>query len=258
MKLDENILSGLKRSDAIYRTISLERLFELFATKQNVVVRPKLWDDPFENLALNSTTFMDNENKNSDLKDNVYGQCWTLHTASDAIWRIYSNGTDGVRIKTTVGELLGALAEGIQNTAPQTHPNTPPDGLPSISAYIGKVRYLYKNKLSNFADTHFAKGLDGNGKKIAETLLVKRKAFKHEREVRLVYFAQGSKAAGDIYRFPFDPHKLVSQIMLHPQLTPVHASDLKKKIKQDTGYKGEIKRSLMYQPPKNFVFKIGS
>ena len=71
MKLDENILSGLKRSDAIYRTISLERLFELFATKQNVVVRPKLWDDPFENFALQSPMMIDGKRSDNTFKNNV-------------------------------------------------------------------------------------------------------------------------------------------------------------------------------------------
>lgn len=40
------------RSQFIYRIVSVERLFELFASKQNVLVKPDKWEDPFENFIL--------------------------------------------------------------------------------------------------------------------------------------------------------------------------------------------------------------
>ena len=33
----------------IFRVLSVNRLFQLFEDKVNVLVNPKLWEDPFEN-----------------------------------------------------------------------------------------------------------------------------------------------------------------------------------------------------------------
>lgn len=62
-----------------------------------------------------------------------YGQCWSLTKDSDAMWRIYSNHKDGVRIKTTVGKLISELE--------QTR------GMIAVVPYFGKVKYYSKMKL---------------------------------------------------------------------------------------------------------------
>lgn len=38
----------------IFRFLTIERLFEIFKTHSNVLVSPKLWDDPFENHIMTS------------------------------------------------------------------------------------------------------------------------------------------------------------------------------------------------------------
>jgi len=44
-----------QKDKLIFRVLSIKRLFELFNNKKNVLVKPKLWDDPFENFIMNST-----------------------------------------------------------------------------------------------------------------------------------------------------------------------------------------------------------
>ena len=44
-----------EQNKAIYRVFSVDRLLKLFEKKENVLVKPKLWDDPFENFMMNST-----------------------------------------------------------------------------------------------------------------------------------------------------------------------------------------------------------
>lgn len=234
-------VSNLSRDTKIYRTISVERLLQMFEEKANVVVRPSLWDDTFENLALSSKFELNGKHGDFGFKDDLYGQCWTLHSASDAIWRIYSQGTNGVRIRSTVGKVFDSLAKNSQfGTVGETH--------------IGRVSYLTDRELNHFAETHFLNG-NMNGRSVAETLTIKRKAFSHEKEVRLIY--QSDNRLNDpIVRYSIDPHSLIDQIMLHPQLKPVDARVLKSGIEQELGFEGEIKRSLLYAPPKGFSFKI--
>jgi len=43
------------RETKIYRVFSFQRFLELVKQKQMTLVRPRMWDDPFENFVLNST-----------------------------------------------------------------------------------------------------------------------------------------------------------------------------------------------------------
>src|SRR5205085_12257493 len=80
-----------------YRIIPTERLFELFANKKNVLVKTKKWDDPFENFILQARLMLPTgEHATIGFRNQFYGQCWTFHKASDAMWRIYSPKADAV------------------------------------------------------------------------------------------------------------------------------------------------------------------
>ncbi len=79
----------------IYRTMSFERMAEMFLTQKMVLVKPKLWDDPFENFILN---YFEEENKGDsfdfNFRNSLYANCWTFQNRSDALWRIYSPNKD--------------------------------------------------------------------------------------------------------------------------------------------------------------------
>ncbi|RKQ89522.1 DUF2971 domain-containing protein [Maricaulis maris] len=239
---------GLKPGTRLYRTLPLSRLYELFDNRENVLVRPKLWDDPFENLALTSPVEIDGKIGEFGFHQDYYGQCWTTQSISDAIWRIYSSDKKGVRIRSTVGKVLGGLSKG-------KDPN-----LARIQCFIGKVRYLTEKQLVQFAATHFAGGLalETDGKLIADTLLVKRKAFKHEGEVRLIYAATyGTEKNADLLRYDIDPDAMIDQVMLHPQLEDAAAAEMKEEIQSRTEFRGPILHSQLYSRPKGFKFIIG-
>jgi hypothetical protein len=108
----------------IYRIMPIHQLLEIFETKQLTLVKPSMWDDPFENLLLNV----------SPVRDAVYGQCWTLHKETDAMWRIYSQNKQGAKVKTTIRKLIEAL----QLQSGQYL---------KIQCFIGEVEYLTQRQL---------------------------------------------------------------------------------------------------------------
>ena len=243
---EENYLN-LNETDKnryVYRIISTARLYELFAKRENVLVRPSMWDDPFENFILNSRAKLsDGTVVQFGFNNSYYGQCWTLNQTSDAMWRIYSPNSDGVRIRTTIRKLASSLSGGLSQWA-------------TIQAFIGKVRYLRDKELIQFANHVFTSGL--NSAALAKTLLVKRKAFRHEREVRLLYSENENNPANDLFRYSVDPHSFIDQIMIDPRLPSTEVSNLKKEIKSKTGFTGKILRSRLYAPPTGMIFPIGS
>ena len=93
--------------------------------------------------------------------------------------------------------------------------------------------------------------------KLLESLLVKRPAFNHEREVRLLYFEiDDTLATRDVCSYEVDSHTLISQIMVDPRLTDREVAELKEEIRDTTGFKGKIKRSLLYAPPRGNVVNV--
>ena len=238
--------AGPTRDKFVYRIISVERLFELFASKQNVLVKPKKWEDPFENFILKGRIRLpDGASASFGFRDQFYGQCWTLQSASDAMWRIYSPKSDAVRVRSTVRKLADSLWRFCGEWAPH-------------EAFIGKVRYLRREKLERFA-----RGLlrSEHGplsmRLFATTLLVKRPAFKHEREVRLIFKPHDEKNAGcDLFPYPIDPNDLIDQIMIDPRRAEKDADAIKHEIKSKTGFGGPIKRSLLYAPPPTWTIPL--
>ena len=228
----------------VYRITTLERLKQLFALKENTLVNPKLWDDPFENFILSSKVrHKSGEVRQYNYHEGVYGQCWTFHKESDAMWRIYAQDKKGIRLRSTISE----LALGLGNA----HPHTT-----SAKCRVGRVRYLSSKKMKEVANETFDDsgiGLDS----LFKSLLVKRKAFKHEREVRLLYFEfDGSKLHNQLYSYNVNPHTMISQIMLDPRLPSTKAETMKEEILSATGFKGPIKRSQLYAPPHDSVIDV--
>jgi hypothetical protein len=222
--------------------MKFEHVVGLFETAQNVLVPPRKWEDPFENFILKSPVGISGELGDFAFHDDFYGQCWTLHTASDAMWRIYSPTNRAIRLKTTIRKLYEGLNVHVGGEGPFAH--------------IGKVRYLKKGALGAYLDGGVSLETDASG--IADTLLVKRWAFQHEKEVRLLHQVRPGAAKPEIYRYPVAPHILVEQMMIDPRLDKKEADLYKKVLRYCTNFKGDIKRSLLYAPPKGYTTKIAT
>jgi hypothetical protein len=226
-----------RRDDFVYRIVETRRLFDFLKTGENVLVKPELWNDPFENFILRSHFIWNGEPVTIGHREYFFGQCWTLQKASDALWRIYSPNSTGVRIRSTVRKLAQSLSNWRGEWAAQ-------------EAYVGKVQYLKNQDLLAFGKS-ILQGHKGplTYKNLARTLLAKRPAFRHEREIRLLFTPHDfHNFTNCMVRYPVDPNNFVDQIMLDPRMDEADAAILKRKIAA-AGFDGPIKRSLLYAPP---------
>ena len=151
-------------------------------------------------------------------------------------------GKDRLRIKTTIRDLLGSVYSSHSK-------------LSDVNFCIGKVDYLSDARLMAIAHTTY----DDNGisvESIFRSLLVKRNAFKHEKEVRLLYDEWDDDFSKPLYRYDVDPHTLIKQIMIDPRKPHAEFKVLKQIIRKVTGFKGEIKRSLLYTLPKDIILDV--
>jgi Protein of unknown function (DUF2971) len=231
-QLEDNYLN-LIGTEEIYRAFGLTRFFDMFHNRHNVPVKPRLWDDPFENFILNAKQHLRTGEKGIfKFKDYIFGQCWSLKAESDAMWRIYSTNKDGVKVKTTVRQLCSALFNQVCEFR-------------EVSAFIGKVEYKPEAELRTLLeDTSWVLTPDGKG--IAKALLFKRMEFEHEEEVRLIFSDAKQQCTDDIVKYVIDPNDLFSEIVFDPRMSD-EMFDIYNEHLTQVGFKGVIAKSALYK-----------
>jgi len=228
----------------VYRIMPLNRLVECLTIKKLTLIKPKKWDDPFENWLLSATVKAASGELGTmePIRNAVFGLCWTLHRETDAMWRIYSPKSDGVRVKSTPRKLLNAL-----KAANPTYGD--------VTCFIGRVKYHDKKSLIRALQR--IRLMNGNGSGIAESLLHKRREFAHEKEVRLIHNSDNADlvARSDIYQFPINPNKLFEQAIFDPRMDRAKYLKAEEKLRR-SGYNNKIGQSVLYRPPTGLVIKL--
>jgi hypothetical protein len=236
---ENNIIDVNDPDKPIYRVFTLDRLFDTIISKKLALVRPRLWQDPFENLLYQiPLRDKDGEAVSVDgLRNRLYGQCWTRASVSDALWRIYSPHQTGVRARSTTRKLLQALWDAEDSAA-------------HLKYFIGQVRYEAQGfLLKKFRDPQAVSAiLDSTGRAPVASLLLKRKAFRHEQEVRLI-FHSGKDMQQDVVFFPIDPNAVFDSLLFDPRMDPTTVSTFEGILRQN-GFMKRISQSTLYAAPK--------
>jgi hypothetical protein len=232
----------------VYRVYPIDRLSQVFNDKKNTLVKPLMWDDPFENLVFQQTaTLSDGLTVSFDnIREKFYGQCWTLNIEeTDALWRIYSPNKDGVRVKTTLRQLFDNFYDPTYKYA-------------MISFYIGKIKYGTSSEIQAFfeAPENLKMIFDSSGAGSVQTLLVKRTEFIHENEVRLIYSANSETydTTSRIYQYNFDPNSILDELLFDPRIDDILYSTKKAEFIAQ-GFTKAIEKSKLYHVP-NFNLRL--
>ena len=240
-KKEDNILNGLNLDTRIYRIFTFERFKELITSNELVLVNPEKWDDPFENFFLKANAYDSEGNivDFSNIRKMWYGQCWTLNEDTDAMWRIYSPNKNGVRISTTARKLFNAIYD--EN-----------DKFASLKYFIGKVNYATKDELNTFMNENSFWDIASGGRSdgFAKLLCIKREAFQHENEVRILINEsdeEKNKNLNGLCRVKIDKNTLIDDICLDPRLTKNEYQEMESDIKSLFASCPEIFQSDLYK-----------
>ena len=237
----DNLLDIVDPDAAIYRIFTKRRFLELIRSRKNALVSPRLWGDPFENFFLRSEVVGPEGEKISieGIAEDWYGQCWTLNEDTDAMWRIYSHEKDGIKVKTTIRKLFNCFYDA-------------DDRFASLKFLIGKVEYWTEAQIfdvmskTSFSDIAYG----GQATGFAKLLCIKREAFEHEREVRLLFQDLDPKrSSGNVALFDFDVNAICDEVVLDPRLEATQFSELKVEIEAE-GCNIPIAQSPLYRVPK--------
>lgn len=221
----------------VYRIMPEKYVVNLFTDKENVLSQVHNWKDKFENFQLKLGGILNGEPFDCAFQNDFVGQCWTREYLSEAMWGIYANDPEKrfLRIRSTPRKLINALIE--------EHVEMPQD-----NCFVGKVLYKSEKELKDYV--HNGGVLQLEATRFAQNLLLKRRSFKHESEVRLIHFGDARKYdAKGLYRYRVDPHQMITQIMADPNRDRTNWWKDKRQLQTATGYSGEFKRSKIYDPP---------
>ncbi|WP_144400039.1 DUF2971 domain-containing protein [Geobacter pickeringii] len=221
-------------SKDIYRILSFDHLAEWFETQKFALLSPSKWEDPFEKYLMEKI-FPDEGNLRYQ-KGRMYGLCFSKVGISDALWKIYSPNQLGIRIKTSPLLLANAIS-----TAP---------ALAVGRTYIGSVNYFSTNKITNEAKalkSRIETKLETQD--VAKIMLLKRNAFSHEKEIRIIHLTYNIGPRVEVLPFDIDPHTAIKSIVIDPRATEQRVKALTKYFRELCGYKGSIAQSTLYQIP---------
>lgn len=245
---DENMLH-ISADEEIYRIFSLNQFIKAVRMQRLTMVKPWLWEDPFENFLSKSTGY-NRKGKIISFKylaNHFFGQCWSLEREKDWMWKMYAPNGRGIKVKTKVNTLF----EQFNDTGNPSYKS---------SYFIGKIQYMEDYEIRSF---YIIPGLtqknlkDPSGKGVAQTVMIKRKEFCHEKEARLVFYPDkknGQTTKGNrwntrnkFYHFKFDPVALLDEIVFDPRM-PNSLYKIYRKILIGYGFdKNRIIHSPLYK-----------
>lgn len=200
-----NMLNDITDNLPIYKYMPLQFTLAMVQNNLLTINRISSWPDVYENYMLKQNYYL-NDGTPIDVinqADGIYGQCWTYLTESDAMWRIYSQNMDTIRIKTTVEKLYDALYQSDNNMA---------------DTYVGLVKYESQNDIDS--NVQGLSPLDPGDflKEVINGAFVKRQEFSHEREVRIVRMldSQQTLLSGALLQFPI-PADFIEEFCIDPR-----------------------------------------
>lgn len=234
--MQNNLLNGIGPDTVLYRFIKRKRCCELFSKKHLVLVRPSIWEDPFEDFLSKTTFVVDGERGGFNLTKGFVGQCWTTKPECDGLWRNYCGLKNGVRISTTAGKLIDAVWDHADKYA-------------HLRTFVGAVQYLsdddIKRSLTGCANYgHELTSPDGKG--VAATLLVKRNEFAYENEVRVLATESDINRQTKITKI--DPVSFIDTILFSPSMPQDRVDRLRIYLESCGVASKAISRSTLYDP----------
>jgi len=232
---------NLDFTESIYRIFNYDYFITDFKDKELTLVRPLMWKDPLENFLLNSEGELEDGTivGFEPIRDSFYSQCWSLKEECDGLWRNYKGTNEfAIKIKTNTQKIFDLIYD-ITN---KFH---------YLSYFIGKVDYVTDDEIMEFFKdkinfTNYQTGLE-----FAQTLLIKRRSFSYEEEVRIIV-RDSNKNNTDLLKIPLDLNHLIEEIIFDPWIKPEIYEEKRKEIIA-LGYTGKISRSSLYDKP---FFKV--
>ena len=211
-------------SQYLYRIIRFERFVQMLQTNEWYFAHPSAWEDPYEVRVTNA------------LSNAIFAQCWCRKGVSDAMWRIYSQDKLGVRIRTTESKLKSALLA----VATQRE----------IGFRISRVRYV--NEILHLVrdqQSRLATATKPTFARASSHLFLKRPAFEHEAETRVLIFdpSQPIDSTAKGFKVELNTRHLIDSVLVDPRAPEEFVAAYQHYLRDHLKFPGSVRKSQLYR-----------
>lgn len=225
----------------IWRYLDFTKFVDLLLTNQQFFNRSDKFQDPFEGR-LKLKDYQQNKHMftlEEETKKFYFLNCWHINELqSDAMWKIYLDGKNGIAIKSNVGKLKDCFQKSDDDI------------------FISKVHYRdFENvtfdELMNEQQNSMFEGRSSS----LNSFNYKRKSFEHENELRVFYVDMPIPHVikGGVHREPLnykridiDLNILVDEIVIAP-FADIWFKTLVENLISKLGYKFNVTQSNLYE-----------
>lgn len=239
----------------IYRIYPLWYFQSALRLKQLVLVQPQLWSDPYELLPWRCK-YVERKPRYREAMSEpymrpVYAQCWSATKESDTLISAYSRvvrhkhesrnecpGEEGVTVSSTPRKLLESLQEWAT-----------PDR--KFCCFVGRVKYSDSVGIHERLGKVFGGQMPQDkisARQMAELMLLKRDAFEHENEVRLIYVETRKIPPSDRVTCQIAPNEVFDSVKFDPRLAIFERNE-RERSATGLGYTGKFETSSLYTAP---------
>lgn len=229
-----------------FKYLDIDSLITMLQSGRMVYVEPSHWYDPFEKL------FYEADYSALDFdKPKVFCSCFTRKPTNEAAWIMYSHFRKGLASRSAKLELDPIVYYDFLESYGR---------LTNSQIYIANVDYSLSEQTikklhlrsSQKHDKYFR---DFSLEKFIKLLLIKRKAFEYEQEIR-IFIVKNNKP--DIYpcsKIILECNitllsALIKSILISPDCTPIEYNLIKNEIQRLTDNKIKCSHSGLYKPLK--------
>lgn len=208
---EQNVLNGLNLDTPIYKFIPYKYLKTLIQGEL-YINKVSSWEDVYENFLFKESFKLADQTSidAKDLTSGIFGQSWTSEDETDAMWRIYSDvksgdiGNCAVRVKTTARKLFDAIYTNDKCMA---------------TTYIGKVAYKQPSEIDDWI-RNLSLTTETLNRSFVDSLFIKRMAFSHENEVRIIinFGSEAEECSKDHITFPINIETFIDEFLIDPKL----------------------------------------
>lgn len=240
-----------EKTTKFFKYIDIESLLTMLQSGRMVYVEPSHWYDPFEKLFYEA----DYTALGFD-KPKVFCSCFTRKPTNEAAWIMYSHFRKGLASRSAKLELDPIVYYDFL----ETH-----GILTNSQIYIANVDYSLSEqtikklhlKTSKKHDKYFR---DFSLEKFIKLLLIKRKAFEYEQEIRIFIIKDNKpdicpcgkiRELSDKIILEYDItllSALIKSIVISPDCTPIEYKLIKNEIQRLTGNRIKCYQSGLYKP----------
>ncbi|MCH8844991.1 MAG: hypothetical protein IID61_18695, partial [SAR324 cluster bacterium] len=158
----------------------------------------------------------------------------------------YAKQNEGIMVSSKVEKLFFSLYD--------LH-----DEAPYLKYFVGKMTYMEEQELKQWlSNTDGYYLFDSLGVGLTKTLLIKRMAFQHENEVRLIFNAPTKRPAvtsrenwgEELYVYNTNPKNIFDEYLIDPRLADGEVEDIRKTLLSSGVPKASVSQSSLYKSPK--------